>query len=242
MLTYKVTKTGYRIYRDDELFMTQEGSFAKVYPGKTMEERAQNHMKVLTDDPTDREKAETYAAALETLGLDTSGDIVQLAGDLRKKCEAVIAAGKKLVTADKIDSTMIVEAMALLDEYSPKGINGDYLHEAGESCVKDMQAWKCIEGYNAKKNPGIIPGMAASNWVQYHTTDPARALPFVQPTDSVDAYMSGECALFEDGLVYESAKDNNLLSPAEAPDDWICHETVESITNDGVSVASLFED
>lgn len=48
MITYKVTETGYRIYQDETLWFVQEDEYATVYPGETMEERAQNHIASLT--------------------------------------------------------------------------------------------------------------------------------------------------------------------------------------------------
>lgn len=240
MLTYKITQTGYRIFKDDNLLFIQEGAFAKAYPGNTMEERAQAHLDSLEDSPTERELASTRGEALSALGIELEGDPVEAARLLRKRCEAIVEAGKKLATVEEIDSTAIVDAMALLDEYTPEGVNGDYKHEIDEVCVKDQQVWKCLKGYNAKKNPGIVPGMAATNWMQLHTTDPSKAQPFVQPTDENDSYLQGECVLWTDGEVYENHKTNNMLSPEEAPDDWEKLENVEAANIEYVSPASIF--
>lgn len=48
MITHEVTEKGYRIYLDGVLWFVQEDQYATVYPGETMEERAQNHLADLT--------------------------------------------------------------------------------------------------------------------------------------------------------------------------------------------------
>ena len=78
MFTYEVTEIGYRIYLDGVLCYVQEGEYATVYPGETMEERAQNHIADLTkgqEEPTepeatDAEKMAEYEEALRTLGVE----------------------------------------------------------------------------------------------------------------------------------------------------------------------------
>lgn len=71
MLTYEVTDKGYRIYQNGKLWLVQEEPYDKVYPGETAEERAQAHMAVLNDEPTDRELVEEYEKALQELGVMT---------------------------------------------------------------------------------------------------------------------------------------------------------------------------
>lgn len=59
-------------------------------------------------------------------------------------------------------------------------------------------------------------------WViVYHTTDPKKAKPFIQPTMAEDSYQKGEVCLWTDGKVYRSIMETaNAYSPADYPDGW----------------------
>ena len=56
MLTYELTDTGYRILLDGTPWIVQEGEYANVFPGSTMEERAQAHLDSLQGVPTPQEQ------------------------------------------------------------------------------------------------------------------------------------------------------------------------------------------
>lgn len=80
MITYELTETGYRIYNDGNLWFVQEDEYARVYPGETIEECAQNHVADLTpaeeaeveeETISDAEKIAVYEEALNTLGVNT---------------------------------------------------------------------------------------------------------------------------------------------------------------------------
>lgn len=77
MYSYEVTATGYRIYANGVLCYVQEGKYATVYPGETMEERAENHVADLTPsepvepEVTDEELLAQYEEALNILGVET---------------------------------------------------------------------------------------------------------------------------------------------------------------------------
>jgi hypothetical protein len=122
--------------------------------------------------------------------------------------------------AGSLTSTEMVDNMVLLPDYAPAGPAGDYQHPLGECCTYDGQPWRCCQAYNAKNNPDIVPGSAAAHWVQFHTTDPTKALPFVPPTGAHNVYMDGECMLYIDGQVYRSTMDNNAYSPDEYAKGW----------------------
>lgn len=56
MITYEITSTGYRIFLDGTLWIIQEGEYAAVFPGETLEERAQAHVNSLTGVLTPQEE------------------------------------------------------------------------------------------------------------------------------------------------------------------------------------------
>lgn len=120
--------------------------------------------------------------------------------------------------------TEIIACEELLPAWSKEGPKGDGGHEAGEACTHAGQAWKCCQAHNTTNNPDIEPGQSPAHWAPYHTTDPAKAKPFVQPTGAHDTYMKGEVCLWTDDTVRRSKVDNNAYSPEDYPDNW---ETVE---------------
>ena len=145
--------------------------------------------------------------------------------DFFRRQEEAQAAGAKLlqdgVEAGTVDGTQVVASMVLLPLYKAEGPNGDYEHARGECCTYDGQPWKCCHGYNAQNNPDILPCQSPAQWVPFHTTAPARALPFVQPTMAEDSYQKGEVCLWTDGLVYRSILETaNAYSPADYPAGW----------------------
>ena len=138
--------------------------------------------------------------------------------------EKMAALGKaaRLAFADGLDSrtgTEVVACAALLPLYDPAGPKGDGEHVIGEACVQDGQPWKCCQSYNANHNPDIIPGQSPAHGAQYHTTDPKRALPFVQPAGAHDAYQAGDCMALG-GKVWRSVGDNNVYAPGAYPQGW----------------------
>ena len=145
--------------------------------------------------------------------------------DFFRRQEEAQAAGARLlqdgVETGAVDGTQVVASMVLLPLYKAEGPNGDYEHARGECCTWEGQPWKCCQGYNAQNNPDILPGQSPAQWVPFHTTDPARALPFVQPTMAEDSYYKGEVCLWTAGLVYRSILETaNAYSPADYPAGW----------------------
>lgn len=142
--------------------------------------------------------------------------------------EEIQSVGESIIeegfTSGAMDSTQVVNSMIILPLYKPAGKNGDFEHAINEVCTHNGQPWRCCQAYNAENNPDIIPGSAPAHWVQFHTTNPYRALPFVHPTGAHDVYMKDECMLFEDGLIYVSNIDNNAYSPTEYAQGWDVYE------------------
>ena len=145
--------------------------------------------------------------------------------------EAVIRSARisivKAAAAETMTGTEIVACEDLLPPWSAVGPARDYSHEAGEPCTHVGQSWRCCQAHNSRNNPDIVPGGSPAHWVPYHTTDPARAKPFIQPTGAHDSYMPGEVCLWPpepdapDRKVYRSILPTaNSYSPADYPDGW----------------------
>ena len=64
-------------------------------------------------------------------------------------------------------------------------------------------------------------GSSPAQWAPYHTTDPTKAKPFIQPTGAHDSYQKGEVCLWTDGKVYRSTMETaNAYSPEAYPQGW----------------------
>lgn len=81
------------------------------------------------------------------------------------------------------------------------------------------QVYTLILPHNAAHYPGTSPASLAALWRVRHTTDPARAKPWVQPTSTSDMYLTGECMIWTDGLVYRCQSDT-IYSPADYGAAW----------------------
>lgn len=117
--------------------------------------------------------------------------------------------------------TEIIACEDLLPAWTKEGPDGDGSHEVNEACTHSGQSWRCCQAHNTKNNPDIEPGKSPAQWVPYHTTDPKKAKPFIQPTMAEDSYQKGEVCLWTDGKVYRSIKeDANAYSPEAYPQGW----------------------
>ena len=81
------------------------------------------------------------------------------------------------------------------------------------------QVYKLWQQHDASGNEGWSPDQAVSLWDICHTTDPARAKPYVPPQGSRGLWQSGECCLWE-GAVMRCLADDTAYSPGELPGAW----------------------
>lgn len=117
--------------------------------------------------------------------------------------------------------TEIIACEDLLPAWTKAGPKGDGSHEVGEACTHDGQSWRCCQAHNTNNNPDIEPGKSPAQWVPYHTTDPKKAKPFIQPTMAEDSYQKGEVCIWTDGKVYRSIMEGaNAYSPEAYPQGW----------------------
>lgn len=164
--------------------------------------------------------------------LEEGQEILDVASQLLffQQQEEIQATGADLIEngfeSGTMDGNTVIRSMILLPAYQPQGPGKDYNHTVGECCTYSGQPWRCCQEYNAQNNPEILPGESPAHWVPFHATDPACALPFVQPTGAHDAYQKGEVCLWTDGKVYRSILETaNAYSLADYPSGW--EEVVE---------------
>lgn len=83
----------------------------------------------------------------------------------------------------------------------------------------DGQVYTILQPHTPAHNPGVRPVSLPAIYSIKHTTDPAKAKPYVAPNGQSGMYMTGDCCT-EDGVVYRSLVDNNVWAPSEHPDGW----------------------
>ena len=96
--------------------------------------------------------------------------------------------------------------------------------KAGTPVQHGGQAYGLLQPHNAANYPGTTPATLPALWRVKHTTNPAKAKPFVQPTSTSDMYLQGECMAWTDGSIKRALRDT-VYSPDEYSADW---ETVEA--------------
>lgn len=85
-----------------------------------------------------------------------------------------------------------------------------------------------LQPHNAANYPGSRPADLPALWSILHTTDPARAEPYLAPNGQSGMYMKNDCCT-ENDHVYQSAIDNNVWPPSGYPAGWTDLGTVEDV-------------
>ena len=118
----------------------------------------------------------------------------------------------------EMTGTQLIAEEDFIPDYDP---NKDYSGWKAGSPVRDEgQVWTLIQPHNAAHYPGRPSGNRAL-WGLAHTTDPAKAKPYVAPYGTSGLYHSGEFVIWTDGLTYEcTAPTGTNFSPGEYPDGW----------------------
>ena len=123
---------------------------------------------------------------------------------------------------DKAIAGEVTDTEIIDSEQAVPGWSGDkdYSNTAvGTPVSHDGQIYGLIQPHNASHYPGATPATLPALWRVKHTTNPAKAKPWVQPTSTSDMYLTGECMMWTDGTVKRAKRDTNF-SPAEYADDW----------------------
>lgn len=89
----------------------------------------------------------------------------------------------------------------------------------GAPVTDEGQVWLLIQPHDAAGYEGR-PGTLRALWGLAHTTDPARAKPWVDPYGTSGMYMAGECYRAEDGAVYQAMEDNLTRDAQALPGSW----------------------
>lgn len=81
------------------------------------------------------------------------------------------------------------------------------------------QVYKLWQAHDATNQPDWTPDKAVSLWDICHTTDPAKAKPYVTPQGTRGMYQIGDVCT-EGGKLYRSTMKNNVWEPSAYPQGW----------------------
>lgn len=81
------------------------------------------------------------------------------------------------------------------------------------------QVYKLWQAHDATNQPDWTPDKAVSLWDICHTTDPAKAKPYVTPQGTRGMYQTGDVCT-EGGKLYRSTMENNVWEPSAYPQGW----------------------
>lgn len=130
---------------------------------------------------------------------------------------AALAAKNLRERSPNMDGTAIIAE----EEYVPMwGAEKDYTKVVVGAPVQfEGQVYTLLQPHNASHYPNTNPATLPALWRVKHTTDPAKAKPWVKPTSTSDMYLKNECMIWEDGLVYRCLRDT-IYSPKEYAPYW----------------------
>lgn len=89
----------------------------------------------------------------------------------------------------------------------------------GTPVADEGQVWKLIQPYNAANYQGR-PSTLRALWGLCHTTDPAKAKPWVDAYGTSGMYMKGECYKDASGKVHRCLQDNVVHDASALPSAW----------------------
>lgn len=126
-------------------------------------------------------------------------------------------AAKELQTrAPEMTGTEIIAEEGKAPAFNPAK---DYsAWKPGWPVADEGQVWLLIQPHNAAHYTGR-PSTLRALWGLAHTTDPAKAKPFVEPHGTSGMYMAGECCT-DNGGVYRCKNDNTVHAPSAYPAGW----------------------
>lgn len=146
------------------------------------------------------------------MSMDSKALVLDLLRDLGQREATELRTG-----AAEMDGTAIIAMERAVPAWSHEQ---DYsAWPVGAPVADDGQVWLLIQPHRAADYEGR-PSTLRALWGLAHTTDPARAKPWVAPYGTSGMYMVGECYLAEDGQVYRCKQDNCVWDATGLPSAW----------------------
>ena len=121
-----------------------------------------------------------------------------------------------------MSGTEIIDQELFVPEWKPANYQ-----TVGAPVKFDGQVYKVLQAHDSTSNPDWTPAATPALWSICHTTDPAKAKPWLEPQGTSGMYQLDECYRADDGTIYRQIYDGDNVYNAEAmPDRW---QTVEVV-------------
>ena len=123
---------------------------------------------------------------------------------------------------ESMSGTEIIDQELFVPEWKPANYQ-----TVGAPVKFDGQVYKVLQVHDSTSNPDWTPAATPALWSVCHTTDPAKAKPWLEPQGTSGMYQLGECYRADDGMVYRQIYDGDNVYDAEAmPERWQAVEVV----------------
>ena len=123
---------------------------------------------------------------------------------------------------ESMSGTEIIDQELFVPDWKPANYQ-----TVGAPVRYEGQVYKVLQVHDSTSNPDWTPAATPALWSVCHTTDPAKAKPWLEPQGTSGMYQLGECYRADDGMVYRQIYDGgNVYDAAATPDRW---ETVEVV-------------
>ena len=130
------------------------------------------------------------------------------------------AADASAIATKSISGEADGTALIAAEEQIPKWRQRDYTDvPIGTPYKYADQVYKLWQAHDATNQPDWTPDKAVSLWDICHTTDPAKAKPYVTPQGTRGMYQIGDVCTYN-GVIYRSTMDNNVWQPSAYPQGW----------------------
>lgn len=123
---------------------------------------------------------------------------------------------------ESMSGTEIIDQELFVPEWKPANYQ-----TVGAPVKFAGQVYKVLQAHDSSQTPDWTPAATPALWSICHTTDPAKAKPWLEPQGTSGMYYKGEYYRADDGIVYRQIYDGgNVYDAAATPDRW---ETVEVV-------------
>lgn len=123
---------------------------------------------------------------------------------------------------ESMSGTEIIDQELFVPDWKPANYQ-----TVGAPVRYEGQVYKVLQAHDSTSNPDWTPDTQPALWSVCHTTDPAKAKPWLEPQGTSGMYYKDECYRADDGTVYRQIYDGgNVYDAAATPDRW---ETVEVV-------------
>ena len=130
------------------------------------------------------------------------------------------AADASVIAAKSVSGEADGTALIAAEEQIPTWRQRDYTDvPIGTPYKYGDQVYKLWQAHDATNQPDWTPDKAVSLWDICHTTDPAKAKPYVTPQGTRGMYQIGDVCT-EGGKLYRSTMENNVWEPSAYPQGW----------------------